>query len=191
MDQVLFSEAIGTTGYKDPSIEKTGGVTHKSDIYSFGVVLWEVLYRRKSFILDEFDRFLAPLARFHDENRTLEVIEPHLYNQIGRKSARTFLSLAYSCSNYERAQRPDMNYVVKELEKALELQLQYQSLYRPNLEQSTSKVSHLKIRLADINLATHNFSHSYFYLGSKFYDVYRAELELWDIKSSTFCRREE
>ncbi|XP_071739518.1 probable receptor-like protein kinase At2g23200 [Rutidosis leptorrhynchoides] len=105
--QVLIKEAIGTTGYMDPSIEMTGGVTHKSDIYSFGVVLWEVLYRRKALIPDVFDRFLAPLARFHHEKGTLG-IQPDIDDQTGRQSARTFRAIAYSCSNDEREQRPDM-----------------------------------------------------------------------------------
>ncbi|XP_071714787.1 uncharacterized protein [Rutidosis leptorrhynchoides] len=206
MDQVYLREAIGTEGYIDPAILKTGGVTHKSDIYSFGVVLWEILFMRKAYIPNVFDRFLAPLARFHYETGTLmDAMEPSFYNQIGIMSMRTLI--AYSCSNDDRAQRPDMNSIVIELEKALELQQQYESLYlihvkewskfevgievfksggsanqitgwRPNLEQLTCQHSHLKIRLEDISLATDKFSETYLYQETMFYKVYRAELEL-------------
>ncbi|XP_071687475.1 receptor-like protein kinase HERK 1 [Rutidosis leptorrhynchoides] len=128
MDQVLFSEAIGTTGYMDPSIQKTGGVTHKSDVYSFGVVLWEVLCGRKAFIPNGNDRFLAPLARFHYEDNTVNAIMLNclVQSQLSLASVHTFTSLAYSCLNDERVLRPDMNHIVYELEKALELQLPYE-----------------------------------------------------------------
>ncbi|XP_071719648.1 uncharacterized protein [Rutidosis leptorrhynchoides] len=173
MDNVLITKAIGTKGYVEPTIEKSGGVTYKSDIYSFGVVLWEVLYGRKAFIPDEFDRFLVPLARFYHEKETLAAFIPD--DQSGIQSVRTLTAAAYDCTNDVRAQRPDMKYIVNKLEVALEHQLQYEGLYRPNSERLTSELSHMKIRLSDICLATDNFSQIYLRTGS--YDVYRAELE--------------
>ncbi|XP_071732131.1 uncharacterized protein [Rutidosis leptorrhynchoides] len=185
IDEVLITEAIGTPGYVDPSIEKSGGLTYKSDIYSFGVVLFEVLYMRKAFLPYEFDRFLAPLARFHYENKTDEMIQPFHNKEIDHRSLFTLQAAAYSCTNDERAQRPDMKSIVYKLEKALELQLHYEKLYRPNLEHLTSEQSHMKIRLADISLATDNFSQKYFYHSTDYYDLYRAELEEdWDKKNS-------
>ncbi|XP_071720024.1 uncharacterized protein [Rutidosis leptorrhynchoides] len=190
IDQVFIKETIGTKGYVDPAIEMTGGVTYKSDVYSFGVVLWEVLYGRKAFISDEFDRFLTPLARFHFENKTPNVIPPVLNDQLGMESARILKDAAYSCSNDEREERPSLKTINNVLERALELQLQHQSLYRANLEDLTSQLSHLKIRLADINSAK-------FYHRAKFYDVYRAELQQWNKKNSAtvfikrLCPRED
>ncbi|XP_071742006.1 uncharacterized protein [Rutidosis leptorrhynchoides] len=182
MDQVLFSEAIGTTGYIDPSIQKTRGVTYKSDVYSFGVVLWEVLCGRKAFITNGNDKFLAPVARFHYEDNTVNAIMLTwlLQNRLSLDSVQTFTSVAYSCLNDERVLRPDMTHVIYELEKALEFQLPYEIYIRNTLEHVKFQVSDLKIRLADIMLATDNFSEAYHIGGTIYYDLYKSELELFD-----------
>ncbi|XP_071728623.1 uncharacterized protein [Rutidosis leptorrhynchoides] len=156
-----------------------------SDIYSFGVVLWEIIYERKAFIPDEFDRYLAPLAEFRFENNQVDAILRFLNGEIGRSSLIPFMQSAYLCTNDKRAQRPEMNFIVNQLEKALEFQLQYESLYRPNLERLTSQLSHMKIRLRDIRLATDHFSWTYYRLPTMFYDVYRARPKDWDKRNSS------
>ncbi|KAJ0877491.1 putative protein kinase RLK-Pelle-CrRLK1L-1 family [Helianthus annuus] len=132
-DQVCPCEHTGTFGCVDPAIEKTGGVTHKSDIYSFGVVLFEILCERKALIHNEVDRFLAQLAKHHYEKGTLhDIIHPPLLNQIlSPKSLLIYSKVAYSCLNDDRAHRPDMHHIVAKLEKALELQLRHENIVRP------------------------------------------------------------
>ncbi|XP_071739352.1 receptor-like protein kinase HERK 1 [Rutidosis leptorrhynchoides] len=105
-DQVYIGEAIGTQGYMDPAIETTKGVNHKSDIYSFGVVLFEMLCGRKAF---QDNKLLAPLAKNHYENGTLsEIIHPDLWNQMNPESFKFFSEVAYSCLHEDPTQRPDV-----------------------------------------------------------------------------------
>ncbi|KAJ0512094.1 putative protein kinase RLK-Pelle-CrRLK1L-1 family [Helianthus annuus] len=131
-DQVCPCEHTGTMGCVDPAIEKTGGVTHKSDIYSFGVVLFQILCGRKA-LIQEADRSVAQLAKHHYEKGTLhDIFHPHLLNQIlSPQSLLIYSKVAYSCLNEDRTHRPDMNYIVAELEKALELQLRHENIVRP------------------------------------------------------------
>ncbi|KAJ0816239.1 putative non-specific serine/threonine protein kinase [Helianthus annuus] len=45
---LIFDEALGTTAYMDPAYVASLTVTHKSDVYLLGVVLFEVLTGRKA-----------------------------------------------------------------------------------------------------------------------------------------------
>nr|XP_043612023.1 serine/threonine-protein kinase CDG1-like [Erigeron canadensis] len=120
-NHVFRCEAIGTKGYMDPEIEKTGGVTHKSDIYALGVVLFEVMCGRKAFDPKDKDMFLAPLVKFHYENDTLkDIINPDLWDQMEpeRESFVRFSKAAYHCLQEERAQRSDAKLVMKQIKIA-------------------------------------------------------------------------
>ncbi|KAJ0735577.1 putative protein kinase RLK-Pelle-CrRLK1L-1 family [Helianthus annuus] len=129
MDHVILSEPIGTIGYLDPEIGKTKGVTCKSDVYAFGVVLFEILCGRRAYIKNEANMFLARFAKYHYENRTLyDIIHHDLWNQIFPGSLRKYSKTAYSCLKEDRVQRPNMLNVVDELEKALEEALRFDEL---------------------------------------------------------------
>nr|XP_043612060.1 receptor-like kinase LIP1 [Erigeron canadensis] len=167
--QLVLSEAIGTKGYMDPSILKTGGVTHKSDIYSFGVVLCEILCGRKASIPDGEKRFLATLFRIHYEKRSLnDIIHPDLRHQMTQKSLIEISKVAYYCLMENSAKRPRMEDIIIVLEKALEL------------ENLIKKLDHLKIPLSDILSATENLSDSYSIGDRDYCSLYAAELEHFD-----------
>ncbi|XP_071718021.1 probable receptor-like protein kinase At5g59700 [Rutidosis leptorrhynchoides] len=118
---VLNSEAIGTQGYIDPAIEKYGGVNYKSDIYSFGVVLFELLCGGNAF---EENKLLASLAKYHYENGTMkDIIHPDLWNQMNPESFKCFSKAAYSCLQEDPTLRPDVDELWLQLEKADRLQV--------------------------------------------------------------------
>ncbi|KAL9993590.1 putative protein kinase RLK-Pelle-CrRLK1L-1 family [Helianthus debilis subsp. tardiflorus] len=126
MDQVILSEPIGKRGYVDPEIEKSKGVTYKSDIYAFGVILFELLCGRRAYNPNEANRLLAPLVTHHTLN---DIISPDLRNyRMSLQSLDKYSKLAYLCLEEKRAHRPDTDNIVDELVKTLEFQKTHENL---------------------------------------------------------------
>ncbi|GJV35906.1 kinase-like domain, phloem protein 2-like protein [Tanacetum coccineum] len=118
-----------TNGYTDPTCLVTNTVSQKSDIYSFGIVLLELLCARKSVIDDQDNKYLAPVAIYHYEKNELDgIIDPNLWKQMDPQSFNIFAKTAYNCLNEERPQRPNISEIVKRLEKALDLQLEHENV---------------------------------------------------------------
>ncbi|PWA13624.1 protein kinase-like domain-containing protein [Artemisia annua] len=117
-----------TPGYVDSTLMETNTVNHKSDMYSFGIVLFEVLCGRESVIDSDSNKYLAPLAVTHYKEKTLnEIIDWDLWSQMDSQSFNIFAETAYACLNEERSKRPNIDEIVPRLEKALELQLEHQN----------------------------------------------------------------
>ncbi|XP_076947520.1 serine/threonine-protein kinase CDG1-like [Bidens hawaiensis] len=128
-DLHLTSKYNGALPYMDPAYEDTGGLTHKSDVFSFGVMLFEVLFGREASIPNNDKWYFARLARSHYEERKLDdLIAPDLWKKMNLQSFNIFAETAYCCLKEKRSQRPNMNQILLRLEKALELQHKHEHL---------------------------------------------------------------
>ncbi|XP_071720412.1 uncharacterized protein [Rutidosis leptorrhynchoides] len=183
----LISKYNGALQYMDPAYEKTKGLTHKSDVFSFGVVMFEVLFGRDACIsiTDEDNWYFVRLAKLHYEKKTLdEMIDPDLRKQMNLESFNVFTETAYYCLKEQRSQRLNMTQTLRRLEKALELQSIHE--HSTAVVQGRSpcwkgrNLDHLKFRLSDIELATNKFSKTHC-IGSGGYGmVYKAKLDHYD-----------
>ncbi|KAJ0511999.1 putative protein kinase RLK-Pelle-CrRLK1L-1 family [Helianthus annuus] len=138
-DEALYILCRGRGAYVDPEYEKTKRLKRESDVYSFGIVLLEILCGRAAsdpIYMKESDEGLGPVARhnFFWTGTVEDMIDPILkeetseYNFVlkrgpNKESLRTFMKIAYQCVVETQDQRPTMKVVVKELEKALSFQL--------------------------------------------------------------------
>ncbi|GKB89462.1 kinase-like domain, phloem protein 2-like protein, partial [Tanacetum coccineum] len=188
--RLLLTRDIVNNVYLDPKYEKTGGVTHKSDVYSLGVVLFEVLCGRSAVLLDEEldGGLLSHLAKSYLD----DMIDPHLRKRMDPEALKIFSETAYWCTKEERADRPYIDQVVKRLEKALDFQRRHENPELPrNASDATSSdhlkgknLEHLKIRLNDINKATNNYDDAYCIGSGGFGKVYIADIEHFDSSNS-------
>ncbi|KAL7592829.1 hypothetical protein Lser_V15G33427 [Lactuca serriola] len=115
----------GTFGYLDPNYFTTGMLTRKSDVFSFGVVLLEVLCRKRAVdeTLDDEQWGLVPWAQESIKEGNLKsIIDSGIKSQISPKCLKEFVRIANRCLQNNPKQRPTMAEVVVSLDSALTLQ---------------------------------------------------------------------
>jgi len=123
----VSTQVKGSVGYLDPEYYKRQRLTEKSDVYSYGVVLLEVLCGRQPLLrtVEKQQVSLVDWAKHRYQKGSLgEIVDPALKGQIAPQCLRKFGEVALSCLLEDGTQRPSMNDVVGVLEFVLQLQLQ-------------------------------------------------------------------
>lgn len=117
----------GTLGYLDPEYFHSGQLTEKSDEYSFGVVLAELLTSRKvvSFDRPEGQRNLAMFFVTAVEEKFLfEVLDGDIVDEENIVELKQVANLARRCLSVKGVERPTMKEVANELEELRKLDKQ-------------------------------------------------------------------
>ncbi|XP_041991154.1 probable serine/threonine-protein kinase PBL9 [Salvia splendens] len=117
----VSTRVMGTYGYAAPEYLATGHLTTKSDVYSYGVVLLELLSGRRAIDknrpsgehnLVEWCRPFLPNKR-----KVFRIMDNRLEGQYSMEVAQKVANLALRCISLEPKLRPNMQDVVKELEQ--------------------------------------------------------------------------
>ncbi|XP_006657852.2 nodulation receptor kinase-like [Oryza brachyantha] len=115
-------EVRGTAGYLDPEYYSTQSLSTKSDVFSFGVVLLEIVTGREPLDVqrprDEWSlvEWAKPYIR---EYRIEEIVDPGIKGQYCSEAMWRVLEVASVCTEPFSTFRPSMEDVVRELEDAL------------------------------------------------------------------------
>ncbi|XP_071740562.1 probable serine/threonine-protein kinase PBL28 [Rutidosis leptorrhynchoides] len=121
--QTFVSTVVkGTFGYMDPSYFFSGKLTRKSDVYAFGVVLFEVLAGRQAVdpSIDQEQWSLAVWVQDQIKDGKLnQIIDPRLIGQISKKSLKEFANIAAQCFHNQPKQCPTMAEIVVKLDSIL------------------------------------------------------------------------
>ncbi|XP_059665162.1 receptor-like protein kinase FERONIA [Cornus florida] len=115
----ISTNVKGTFGYLDPKYFMTRRLTKKSDVYAFGVVLFEVLCGRRAVDLTLADEqhSLAIWAPKCIRKGTIDqVVDPSVKEQISGRCLRRFVEIANKCLHDQPNERPTMAEIVARLD---------------------------------------------------------------------------
>ncbi|XP_054818742.1 receptor-like protein kinase ANXUR2 [Prosopis cineraria] len=127
----------GPWGYIAPECWALTNVTYKCDVYSFGVILLELICGKMMFQICEHEGRLIESAdatlfacsvvkkvrnAAENGNNDEGIIDPRLEGQIAPQCWRLYMDIIGSCLSVDPHERPDMGDVEVQLERLLQLQ---------------------------------------------------------------------
>ncbi|KAM3689781.1 hypothetical protein ACB098_09G074900 [Castanea mollissima] len=119
----LSTRVAGTVGYLAPEYALLGQLTKKADVYSFGVLMLEIISGRsssKSAFGEELMVLVEWTWKLREEKRLLEIVDPEL-TAYPKGEVLRFIKVALFCTQGSAHQRPTMRQVVEMLSKEVHL----------------------------------------------------------------------
>ncbi|MCD9645000.1 hypothetical protein HAX54_033628 [Datura stramonium] len=139
----LSTRVAGTVGYLAPEYALFGQLTKKADVYSFGVLVLEIISGRSS-SKSAFGVDLLVLVewvwKLKEEGRLLDIVDPELTEYPEAELLR-FIKVALFCTQAAPTQRPNMKQVIEMLSKEVNLNeklLTEPGVYRPHSSKRSS-----------------------------------------------------
>ncbi|KAJ9164082.1 hypothetical protein P3X46_023697 [Hevea brasiliensis] len=108
-NDIVFSalKASAAMGYLAPEYAATGRFTDKSDVYAFGVIVFQVLSGKRE--VTNLVRLAAESCTFQD------YIDPNLHGRFDEYEAAKLARIAWLCAHESPIERPSMEAIVQEL----------------------------------------------------------------------------
>ncbi|KAJ4950962.1 hypothetical protein NE237_027794 [Protea cynaroides] len=100
---------MGSPGYIDPHYLRTGIASKKNDVYSFGVIVLELITGIEAFCTER-EKLLTTIANpiLQDPEKVVEIVDSKLEGHFKDREAIAMASLAASCLRQHASLRPSM-----------------------------------------------------------------------------------
>ncbi|KAK9124213.1 hypothetical protein Sjap_013815 [Stephania japonica] len=158
----VSTAVVGTIGYAAPEYIQTGRLTSKSDVWSYGVVLYELITGRRPLdrnrpkneqkLLEWIRPYLSDSKKFR------MILDPRIEGQYSLKSVQKLATVANRCLVRQAKVRPKMSEVLQMVDQIVEAT----AMGHPELpmknpatasEETESKESKLKRRIEESKIA--------------------------------------
>ncbi|KAL7600077.1 putative serine/threonine-protein kinase [Lactuca sativa] len=140
----VSTRVAGTVGYLAPEYALLGQLTKKVDVYSFGVLMLEIISGRsnsKAAFGEDLLGLVEWAWKLKDEERLLDIVDPDL-TECPDEEIMRFIIISLFCTQAVSNQRPSMRQVVEMLSKKVNLNIRLLTepgIYKPNSSSSRSK----------------------------------------------------
>ncbi|KAA8517815.1 hypothetical protein F0562_015289 [Nyssa sinensis] len=119
----VSTRVAGTVGYLAPEYALLGQLTKNVDIYSFGVLILEIISGRSSSKVAFGEDLLVLVEwtwKLREQGRLLDIVDPEL-TEYPEDEVMRFIKVALFCTQAASQQRPAMKQVVEMLSKEVNL----------------------------------------------------------------------
>ncbi|KAK8963394.1 putative leucine-rich repeat receptor-like serine/threonine-protein kinase [Platanthera guangdongensis] len=132
----ISTRVAGTTGYLAPEYAINGQLTKKADIYSFGILVLEIISGRSSSKPHWFDKVLLEWTwDLYEEGKLAELVDPSL-GDYPLEDVLRYIKVALFCTQSSSGRRPSMPEVLRMLSKPITLN--DKELTRPSIFQEST-----------------------------------------------------
>ncbi|PWA37834.1 protein kinase superfamily protein [Artemisia annua] len=140
----VSTRVAGTIGYLAPEYAIRGQLTRRADVYSFGVLLVEIVSGRcntNSLLPADEQYILERVWNLYERNELVEIVDTAMYGDFDAEEACKYLKIGLLCTQDNPKLRPVMSTVVKMLSG--EMKIDETQITKPGL---ISDFMDLKIR---------------------------------------------
>ncbi|XP_009788489.1 serine/threonine-protein kinase PCRK1-like [Nicotiana tabacum] len=120
----VSTAVVGTVGYAAPEYIQTGRLTSKSDVWSYGVFLYELITGRRPLDRNKpkNEQKLLEWVRPHlsDLKKFEQILDPRLDGNYSLKSAQKLAAIANRCLTKHPRNRPKMSEVLEMVNRLVE-----------------------------------------------------------------------
>ncbi|KAJ3705559.1 hypothetical protein LUZ61_009264 [Rhynchospora tenuis] len=138
----VLTTVVGTIGYLDPEYYMTNQLSAKSDVFSFGIVLLEIITGRAPIIPGEGANLEEWVHQKVSEGDIQSIVDPKMQRKYDINSVWKVTNLACKCTEHNSSERPTMTEVVSELKDSLNLEISEAELHTGGTDKYVTDVSH-------------------------------------------------
>ncbi|KAJ1703232.1 hypothetical protein LUZ63_003011 [Rhynchospora breviuscula] len=145
----VSTRVVGTPGYLDPEYYLSNQLSTKSDVFSFGVVLLELITGRRPVVagLDEGNLVQWVHQRL-SEGDIKSIVDPKMQDGFDINSVWKVTNLACKCTEFTSSERPTMTAVVAELKESLDLESSATEMHTGATNSLITDVSHDSLEIS-------------------------------------------